>query len=260
MTISSIDRAPCRAADPDMCELHAKRKRLEKMLESAQVAFDFEAYHENHNQLDALDFTIMLEEWNDFTAIGSNFPDSLLRSKEQSDSIAIHLRQVSKNNDYSHITWMMFSKLCVQYLSAQSYGAVLERMYIKEHDFIKVPSTDERGDFSDPTTGKFSEFKVTASDLVSGSKVNFVQIRPHHNIDDYHLVIVDKQTGVSELFVLTKEQMQAEIEATGSRLAHGSGKTNTYVNKEYAIRFSTKPNDIVYTRWKKLYGCRFPLK
>jgi hypothetical protein len=220
---------------------------------------DFEEFHARSKELDSLDFSIMLDEWGDFNAVESNFSDMLLENKKQSAAIALQLRKIHRKGIYSETTWGMFAKLAVQHLPSQSYGAVLEKMYLTELSLVKVPSSEERGDFFHPVTKEYTEFKVSAADEAQGRNVNFVQIRPHHKIDNYHLVIVDKLTGVSEFFQLSTTQMKKEVELTGNSLAHGSKLTNVNENKEFAVRFSAVDSDAVYARWKTEYLKPFPI-
>ena len=249
----------CKAVTPSACSYHSKREELVAAVARSMKAEDYDSYFLHRKELEALDFTIMVEENGDFTALESRFGQTLTDNRKQSAAIAHQLRKIHRTGDYSRTTWTMFSKLAVQHLAAQSYGATLEKMYLTKLGLTKVSSSAERGDFVNPATNHYSEFKVTAADELTGRAVNVVQIRPHHDIHDYHIVIVDKNTGDSELFVLTKEQMKQEVLLTGSSLAHGSKKTNTYLNKEYAIRFQAVAGDVVYDRWKLTYSKPFPI-
>lgn len=148
-------------------------------------------------------------------------------------------------------------KAIITTTSAQSYGAVIEKILIKEKGWSKVSASDDRGDAYDPTTGKYYEIKVTVARPSKGDKVNFVQLRPHQDIDGYYMVIINEATGAEENFYITKEQMAGEIEATGSSLAHGVRSAEKHGRDEYAIRFSTKPTDAVYLRWQQLYKADF---
>lgn len=133
----------------------------------------------------------------------------------------------------------------------QSYGAQIESRIINDKNWTKVGSSLERGD-AKTIDNEYIEIKVSMLRPSKGSKVNFVQIRPHHKLDSYACYVVDVDNVFHE-FYLTKAQMANEIIATNAALAHGSKKTNNNVNKEYAIRFSWKQGDDTYDRWVQNY-------
>ena len=51
-------------------------------------------------------------------------------------------------------------ELYLEVCSPQSYGARVEKLYCKENGYAKVPSKQDKGDFSTPE-GKYGEYKFS---------------------------------------------------------------------------------------------------
>lgn len=151
-----------------------------------------------------------------------------------------------KNGNYR---WNDFVKASVYFTSAQSYGTTIESLYLKKTGLEKVKASEERGDGYDRTRGVNIEVKFTVISYPD-NRMNLVQIRPHHNIQEYHVLTYDKEKEVTELYILTKEEMAEELLLTGEGLAHGTAKNKqAYSHPEYAIRFQV--GSTTHNRWQK---------
>jgi len=243
---------PCQAQDPTSCPHHGEQARLQQLMDISAETNDLDAYFTARKEYENVVGRILLDEEADFGTYEELFAEQLEENRIQTQNISQQLMRMNQTGDYSGMNWKLFAKWAVQYRSPQSYGSLLEQRYIRENGYQRVPSRDERGDFLNLKTKEYSEFKVTAADDENNRKVNFVQIRPHHKLHSYHLVVVDKTTGDTELFVLTKKQMQSELTKVGG-LAHGTNASNNNEQKEYAIRFSALDTDVTFSRWKKSY-------
>lgn len=249
----------CQAKNPSTCRNHGKVATLRKLMNDAESEQDYEAYFQARKDFESVTGTILLEEMQDYDQYDEMFADELDEAERRENQISKQLMMMHRKADYQGMTWTKFAKWAVQVRNPQSYGAILEKRYIHELGAEKVKSSEAQGDFLNLKTGKYTEFKVSVANPLTKRSVNFVQIRPHHKVDDYHLVIVDKNTGKSELFVITKAKMAKELEANGG-LAHGRVADATHDKTEFAIRFSATKTDAVYKQWKIDYAKPFPTK
>lgn len=148
-----------------------------------------------------------------------------------------------------NIEWSKYVKAAVNFTSAQSYGAQIESVYMRKKGYKKVSASEEKGDAFDPKINQHFEIKFT---VVSNPyyKYDIVQIRPHHEINGYHIIAFNKDADTTEFYFLTKKQMDEELIKTGGRLAHGSTKNQSDRNyPEYAIRF--KRGSEIHKRWQQ---------
>lgn len=149
------------------------------------------------------------------------------------------------------------------YLTPQSYGKLLEK-WIKKDFALGDPLDSLSGDATS-STGAPIEIKATMEK--GDGKVNFVQIRPHHNIEYYILTVYSfTQDRVHWLLVPSKDLYSFLPEFGG--YAHGTVKKNGKItttsietNKdqecEYALRPSLFTNNEAnptksYRLWLKL--------
>lgn len=252
----------CRAKDPAQCPYHSQIAAYEKRMAECEAASDFSGYYEARHQKDLFTGQAMMQA-GDFESYAQAFPESWQQEQDNRKMIASHLRQMNTRGNYRGMSWSLFAQLAVNYLSPQSYGSVLQNRWMRELEYNKVNASAEQGDFWLPSGNnkKYVEFKVTAADGDKRNGVNFVQIRPHHNLHRYHMVIVNKENGESQFFSLSKNQMEYELKATKAALAHGTRTNPTTGHKEYAIRFDATSGNEVYERWLRRYHKKeFPIK
>lgn len=254
---------PCKAKNPNTCAYHARRNLLEKQYnkEVQKPAPDFEAVVRYRNELDRLERIIPLEEGHDlatYAALG--VPDEQVTRRESS-AIRRALRYIHEKEKYDDVSWSIFAKYVTQHTAAQTYGPYLEKIYRVRNGYGKVNAGAAKGDLYIDKTDEYIEFKTTAVSEENKWRANVVQIRPHHELDAYHIVVVNSQTGKTELFVLTKEQMAEELTLTNNSLAHGTREAyDETAHNEYAIRFKARKGDPVYDRWVLNYKKPFRMK
>lgn len=148
-------------------------------------------------------------------------------------------------------------------ISSHQYGALIEHYIIKSNKYIKNKSTECTGDYYD---GNYNvELKISLGGK-NRNNFNFVQIRPHHNIDyyiltAYHLDAVNiLNKGNLYIFKINKNDMIKLLQIYG-QYAHGTKTINGEITfesitnvtnvKEYAIRpvFGDKCwNDLIQFR------------
>lgn len=130
--------------------------------------------------------------------------------------------------------WAVFIRQ-MRLLSAQAYGTRVQKWLTEFYGWATVPAGADRGDVLDGD-GLYQEVKVTFL-TASNPGANFVQIRPHQNLDGYELFVVLHDFNVVR-FRLTKKQMAAELALFG-QTAHGTTKAVAgNATREYAIRFT----------------------
>ena len=128
--------------------------------------------------------------------------------------------------------------------TAQSYGPGVETMVIKNCGLTKETDKDS-GDARTPD-GERLEIKFSAAGL--NGQINFVQLRPHYNIDKYLLIYYDVELDKLETFLLCKQTVNEAIKDHGGGYAHGSVAKNgpitwkkiTQENYEYCLRPNVK--------------------
>lgn len=156
--------------------------------------------------------------------------------------------------------WPLFARK-MRMLTPQSYGARFEAYFTNHFGWDKTHPSDARGDIvvtADDGTQTYHEVKVT---LITGSNrtANFVQIRPHHDVDGYHLFVVDTTADYRVThYKLTKDQMRAELDRIGS-LAHGTkGARSANTGPiEHAIRLLW--DSAAKERWDAAYSVPCPM-
>lgn len=212
------------------------------LIAATQDKLDF--YVELKDKQGKLDSIIGVAEYNDLNVSSVANDNELI--KEMKNLISKRIDRIP----LASVNWTDYVKAAVTFTSAQSYGSKVESMYIKKRGFSKVQPSEERGDAYDDKTSKHMEIKFTA---VSSPdyRANIVQIRPHHDLDEYHILIFNKDTNQTQLYVLSKHEIAEEIKLTGSQLAHGTKSNHDASNKrtEYAIRFNEKSD--THKRWQK---------
>jgi len=245
------DIVNCRSAGGAAnCKYHSELYKIEKQLNECYARVQENPSKENLDEYVELSASknnlidlVAISEHNDFTAglktINPDFDNEMKTVlTEKMNSLPIE-----------DISWTEYLQAAVNFTSAQSYGAQVEAVYRRKKGYEKVLASEEKGDAFDPVSNKNLEIKFTVLSRPY-YKYDIVQIRPHHDIDSYHIIAFSKDDNVTEFYVLTKKQMTEELIKTGKKLAHGSLKNNsnrTY--PEYSIRF--KRGSETHKRWQK---------
>ncbi len=157
-------------------------------------------------------------------------------------------REVRKNK--SKVKWQNYTTLrdyaidCIIYgVSAQSYGPGAENL-IKKFCNFKKETDDDSGDARRNDT----RIEVKFSLANPKQKINFVQIRPHYNVDYYLFVYYDITTDTLDSLFLPSKDLYKLIPDYGN-YAHGSIKalgeitTESVENNEYEYAFRPEIKD-----------------
>lgn len=152
-----------------------------------------------------------------------------------------------KNSIKSHVKdvasldrWEEVCLACSNYMTAQSYGTILEGV-IKNSLGIKKKVDEISGDGV-----CINGLKVEIKCSIQGdsNQFNFVQIRPDHKIDAYILATYDYTNG-SLFFFITKAEM-AELLGEHGGYAHGTIKKNGPITIDTVIENSEKGAGLEY--------------
>ena len=149
--------------------------------------------------------------------------------------------------------WPVFIRR-MRLLSPQAWGGRVESYLRSLHGWKKVDPSLEMGDAMELTIGAGGEtaeryFEMKTSIITpTNTGVNFVQIRPHHDIDGYHLFVVQQDYSLMHYY-LDKKQMQEELNLIGSR-AHGVLKNQRNQDVEWAVRFEWDKKSPILKRWE----------
>ena len=102
---------------------------------------------------------------------------------------------ISIQKDINHETDTLNSCLmCKSLLPSQSWSTVLESHICKKFNINKISASECRGDAYCERNNEYIEIKVSLGGK-NGTKFNFVQLRPHHNIDCYLFLCYDHTVG-----------------------------------------------------------------
>ena len=137
----------------------------------------------------------------------------------------------------------------LELMSPQERGPLMEKRHIVLSDNLlsKVNTSFDKGDFCNQND-LYCEYKFSI--LGKNEKCNFVQIRLHQNVD-YVLEVYDTEKDELLSFYVPHDEMERMVVDFGG-LAHGTKKTNTNHQKEYALRPSRKGNGKSAKAWKAL--------
>ncbi len=186
---------------------------------------------------------IGVSEYDDLTIATENIDSSLI------DEMKLLLTKRIDKQPIDNIDWTAYVKAAIAFTNPQSYGSKIETMYLRKIGYEKVKSNDEQGDARDPNTNKYFEFKFSVMSYPK-YQIDLVQIRPHHILDEYHIVAFNTSVEITEFYILSKEDMEKELEITGAKLAHGTNKSKEKLSHpEYAIRLKKNSKD--YQRWQQ---------
>jgi hypothetical protein len=141
------------------------------------------------------------------------------------------LKQLQEDYDNRRRSELM--EIYFELTPSQSYGPKMEKFYIENRGFTKVPSKLDRGDCHTPDE-EYIEYKVTYATEKNKFGYNFVQIRPWQNLAGYALETFSGKDGWIR-FNLSKKDMMKILEEY-AHLAHGCKSTNINSKKELALR------------------------
>lgn len=232
------------------CKYHQELKDIRNKLDLIYDAIssepskaNLENYVKYNKRKEALESIIAVAEYKDIKVGIKNINVDL------NNEMKILLTKKIGKIDIDDIDWTSYVKAAINFTTAQSYGSQIESVYIRKNAYKKVDPSEERGDVLMPESGKYIEVKFTVVSFPT-YQYDVVQIRPHHNIEEYHIITFNKDTDKTEFYLLTKEEMNNEIKITGDSLAHGTKKNQSLlVNPEYAIRF--RIDSETHKRWQK---------
>jgi len=147
---------------------------------------------------------------------------------------------------------------CIKHsVPAQSYGTGIEKIFIKECRMIK--ETEKTSGDARVNPGPDEErLEIKASLANEKGGINFVQLRPHNNIDTYLLYYYDIDLNKQECFILPAHKVNIAILKWGG-YAHGSIKKNGPITKmsindneyEYALRPNVKNQSDIIDYFRK---------
>lgn len=232
------------------CRYHSQLYKIERELEEAfeRVKIDpskeaLDRYAQIFSHKEKIVDLITVSEYGNFN-VGLKYVNADLN-----DSMKKILTKDIDSISIDDIEWTSYVKAAINFTSPQSYGAKCEGIYRRKKGYEKVNPSDEKGDAFSPVSKKHFEIKFTVVSYPS-YQYDIVQIRPHHKVNDYHIIAFNKDDDTTEFYILSKKQMEEELIKTGRKLAHGSLKNQsdrTY--PEYSIRF--KRGSEIHKRWKK---------
>lgn len=141
----------------------------------------------------------------------------------------------------------------VQLLTPQSYGNHIEAYLRARFGWSKLPHRLGQGDAFCEEVGHI-EIKVS---LITDHNpvANFVQLRPHSNLDAYCLVVIDTRdpSYPTTVFWLSDIQMREELAECGM-VAHGRRRSGTTKRTEWVIRLRWDSADPNLRRWLETYS------
>jgi hypothetical protein len=164
------------------------------------------------------------------------------------------LKRAQKRKDYipafAYLPWDIFVRNLFL-VSSQSGSGPLEYWLRHHHGWDKVASSLARGDAL--LDGVYKEIKASIITLTNTS-ANFVQVRLSHDIDEYHLFVVEPDYTLRH-FALSHNQMVAETKANKGRPAHGTKAKNAAAGPDVEWRWSIENymSSPVRTRFIKNY-------
>lgn len=140
-------------------------------------------------------------------------------------------------------------------LNPQSYGSRIQGKIAKDLGYEKINSSENAGDLKDDLGNKW---EVKASLITpSNESLNMVQIRPWQDIKGYICIALDirnPENFTYHAFIVSKEQMQKELEMCKATHAHGTKSANE-INTNIEMRMSLlidKENEH-FMRWETEY-------
>ena len=137
-------------------------------------------------------------------------------------------------------------------LTAQKKAPMGEKFLCHKLNMIRVPPSEDRGDARD-NNNLYYEFKNSFTN--EAQNLNIRQIRLWQDVDFYYCIYINEQDlNKSLFFVLSKEEMEKEVELCGG-FTHGTAIANA-VNQhsEYSITIPVyNDNNEKTKRWKQKY-------
>jgi hypothetical protein len=150
---------------------------------------------------------------------------------------------------FVHLPWDVFARY-MPLLSPQSAAVPMEYWLRYHHGWDRVAASVARGDAS--LGGIFKEIKASIITLTNPT-ANFVQLRLNHDIDEYHLFVMEPDYTLRH-FVLSHAQMENEVKLRGG-LAHGTKAKNSPTNPdaEWELRLLWSKTSPLRTQFIKDY-------
>ena len=167
--------------------------------------------------------------------------DKSRRLKETVESVKDELIDLTFEQEISEQDFYKISSV----LTPQSRSPLWENYFIKKHDCERVSKNEDRGDFK--KNGRHYEYK--SSGYNQNNSVNIVQIRLWQDCDYIIQSISDDRATT---FVLTRAEMELEIDKLKASSAHGTKKALEF-NKTKELRMSLKRDSADWDRWIKNY-------
>ena len=135
-------------------------------------------------------------------------------------------------------------------LTPQAKAPLTEKFFSRKLGWEKISSKKDKGDFK-TQEGKIVELKVSYTNLAG--QLNIKQVRLYQKDIDYYVCVYIDDFGDlkrdSRAFVLTKEQMEQEVEQFG-HFAHGTIEANkNNQNHEYNFSIPIKKEDDKKTKY-----------
>lgn len=157
--------------------------------------------------------------------------------------------KVSKDKTIEDFDTETFFRLAPA-LTPQAKSPLTEKFLGKKLGWEKISAKLDKGDFK-TQEGKFVELKVSYTNLAE--QLNIKQIRLYQKDVDYYVCIYIDDFGDlkqdSRVFLLTKEQMEQEVEQYGS-FTHGTTAANkNNQNHEYSLVIPIKKEDDKKTKY-----------
>ena len=138
----------------------------------------------------------------------------------------------------------------IRLISSQSWASTVEQWLINHHGWEKISASLARGDARRGDT--YIEIKASLI-TATNQTANFVQIRPHHQINEYHLFVIETDHTLVHL-ALTAAQMKKELSKHGI-LAHGTKVQNTAdsAQAEWALKIVWRPGNAKHDHFIENY-------
>lgn len=150
-----------------------------------------------------------------------------------------------------------FLKLVLTAYTPQKYGIEGQR-YIEKNFNLRRSDNPDAGDVRDEE-GRY--YEVKCSILSKTNKAwNIRQVRPHQEIDGYILMfgdLRDPRSPDSSFYMLSKEQMQRELQLCNAKPCHGT-RSALENNRTIEYGFTISQGSEHHYRWFRNYSVGHP--
>lgn len=159
----------------------------------------------------------------------------------------------------NQLEWNDFIRL-VSTMNIKTSGTKIEARILKLNDWKKIRGHSSHGD-AISTDGKVIEVKSSIISPIRGSGVTFRGIRPWHNVDEYHFVLVDlskyAEIPKTHTFKLSKQQINHEHNVERTLRPYNMKNDDRALNEKIELGTSFRKSDL--ERWVKLYSSEIKL-